>query len=188
MMAFLFRSQFLFSVFFDVWDCTTNLLCSLLTACGCTDRPFEKKRKRGKELSVDPPRPRHTRLPPSADARMTFIRAATALAALSSSPILLANALGLTAPPQKATTAAAAAVSPSLASVPSLEAYKEGAGLLSSPWIRTDDPVVQSMLYSAPWVRSGAANSGEPLGFYPGDRVVHRRHSQVVARPDDIPA
>lgn len=92
---------------------------------------------------------------------MAFVRAATALAASAalSSPILLCSALGL--------TATAAAVSPSLGSTTtpasSLEAYTS-ADLLSAPWIRTDGPVVQSMLYSAPWTRSGPAGPGEPLG------------------------
>lgn len=114
---------------------------------------------------MDPQRPRHARLLPSAYAMMTFVRTVTTLAALSS-PMLLSTALGLTSPRNIAKTAT---VSPSLSSTtmtpsPSVEAYGGKAGLLSSPWIRTDDPVVQGMLYSAPWVRSGAANSGEPLG------------------------
>ena len=95
---------------------------------------------------------------------MAFVRAVTALvtSAALSSQILLSRALGLTA------HATAPAVSPSLGSTPaapasSLEAYT-GADLLSSPWIRTDGSVVQSMLYSAPWTRSGPAGSGEPPG------------------------
>lgn len=93
---------------------------------------------------------------------MAFVRAIRALvtSAALSWPILLSRAaLGLTA----SHGTAAPAVSPSLGSTPttppsSLEAY-QGTDLLSSPWIRTDGSVAQSMLYSARWTRSGPAGS-----------------------------
>lgn len=97
---------------------------------------------------------------------MAFVRVVTALAASAalSSPMLLSRALGLTAAASRATTAVSASLgSTTTPAASTLEAYK-GADLLSSPWIRTDGPVVQSMLYSAPWTRSGPDGSGEPLG------------------------